>query len=100
MRKFIRALVVVVIAGASLGTATVLQARHEYYGVCSQLDGFPGLLQRAGFFQSGTCVGKPGGALCNAGAGCTVNGNSGICTNTGKPGGAAVCTCQVGVTPP
>ena len=93
MGKFRRTMVVLAVLATSLGTATILQARHDYYGVCSQLDGFPGLLQRMGFFQSGTCVGKPGGALCNAGGSCTVNGNPGTCANTGRPGGAAVCTC-------
>ncbi len=93
MRRIKRVVCVVSIAVASLGTATVLQARHDYYGVCSKLDGFPGLLQRAGLLQGGTCAGLPGGTICNQGKNCTVNGNPGTCKNTGKPGGTPVCSC-------
>jgi len=99
MRKLMYTLAVLMIAVVSLSAATVLYERHAYFGVCSQLDGFAGLLQRAGFFQAGTCQGKPGGALCDAGAACTVSGKPGTCKNTGKPGGAAVCTCVANATP-
>ena len=73
-------------------TLTVYTAK-AYAGTCSQLSGFPGLLQRMGFVTTGTCVGKPGGAVCAGGSACTVNNSAGTCKNTGVLGGAAVCTC-------
>jgi hypothetical protein len=93
-----RTLLILTLAVTSMGTGSILYARHQYYGVCSQLDGIPGILQRAGFFQTGTCAGKPGGAVCAAGSACTVNNSPGTCANTGKPGGAAICTCVATVT--
>jgi len=89
---------VAAISVAASGSWAVVQARTEYYGVCSNLSGFPGLLQRAGLLQSGTCKALPGGSLCNAGGTCTVNSKAGICKNTGLPGGSPVCTCVATVT--
>jgi hypothetical protein len=82
------------------GAVMVVQTVHEYTGVCSKLDGFPGLLQQAGLLQAGTCKGKPGGAVCNSGLACTVGENAGKCKNTGKPGGAVVCACVATVSQP
>ncbi len=85
--------------GSIAGGFALRAAQHEYYGVCTQLDGVPGLLQKAGFFQSGTCVSKPGGSLCSAGSACTVQGQNGTCSNTAKPGGSPICTCVAAATP-
>jgi len=85
--------------GSIAGGFALRAAQHEYYGVCSQLDGVPGLLQKAGFFQPGSCVSKPGGSLCSAGSACTVQGKDGACSNQAKPGGSPVCTCVAGATP-
>jgi hypothetical protein len=82
------------------GGIALRAAQQQYYGVCSQLDGIPGLLQRAGFFQAGTCSTPTGGKLCNAGGSCTVNGSAGTCANKGKPGGSPVCICVAKITPP
>ena len=85
--------------GSVTGGVALRAAQHEYYGVCSTLTGVPGLLQRAGFFQSGNCASKPGGSLCNAGGPCVVQGKAGTCMNSGKPGGSPLCTCVAVPTP-
>lgn len=90
---------VVAVATAASGGYAVMQARSQYYGVCSRLGGFPGLLQQAGLLQTGTCVSKPGGTLCNSGGSCTVGGKAGTCYNTAKPGGTPICTCVAGASP-
>ena len=78
----------------SIGAVFTAQTIHAYTGVCSPLHGIPGLMQRAGFFAAGTCVAKPGGAICAAGSACTISAQqSGTCKNTGKPGGTPICTC-------
>ena len=82
----------------SLGAASVAWTETEYYGVCSELTGFPGLLQRNGLLQTGTCVTVPGGRLCNAGATCTVSGKTGTCKNSAKPGGTPICSCVPNVS--
>jgi hypothetical protein len=73
-------------------TMTLITA-HAYAGTCSQLSGFPGLLQRMGFVTTGTCVTKIGGAVCAGGSACTVNGGNGTCTNTAAVNQAPVCQC-------
>jgi hypothetical protein len=73
-------------------TLTVYTAK-AYAGTCSQLSGFPGLLQRMGFFATGTCVTKIGGTVCAGGTACTVGGNTGTCKNTAAVNRAPVCTC-------
>jgi predicted secreted Zn-dependent protease len=98
MSKVKLTLGLILVVAVSLSAATVVKARHDYYGVCSQLDGFPGLLQKAGFFVSGTCATQIGGSLCQKGAACTVNGNAGTCANTGGIGGSIVCTCVPNVS--
>lgn len=99
-----RTLRVVLLTGTLSAVATgglaVLQARSDYYGVCSSLSGFPGLLQEAGLLQSGNCSKPvPGGVLCNAGSSCTVSGQAGKCKNKAQPGGAALCACVATPTP-
>jgi len=68
-----------------VGAICTVQTIHAYAGVCSTLHGVPGLMQRAGFFATGTCVGKPGGTLCGAGGACTLSGQGRTCKNNGKP---------------
>jgi hypothetical protein len=74
------------------GILTLLTA-HAYAGTCSQLSGFPGLLQRMGFVTTGTCVSKPLGTVCSGGSACTVGGNAGHCKNTAAVNQVPVCTC-------
>lgn len=99
MTRLKRSLLVVVSGALIFGGGAVLQAREQYYGVCSQLNGFPGMLQKAGLLFAGTCVAAIGGPPCGAGNACTVNGNSGKCRNTGTIGGPPVCTCVATPTP-
>jgi hypothetical protein len=89
-----------VISVTAYGGLLVNQARSDYYGICSTLTGFPGLLQRAGMLASGTCKSLPGGTLCNAGGTCTVNNVAGKCKNTSLPGGTPVCSCVASVSTP
>jgi len=73
-------------------TATVFTA-ISYGGACSQLTGFPGLLQRAGLVAEGPCASKPGGAVCQSGADCTTsNRKPGKCKNIAAKG-PANCAC-------
>jgi hypothetical protein len=93
-------LFVTAVSVAASGSLAVMQARTRYYGVCSTLGGFLGLLQRAGFIAQGSCsVPVPGGVLCNAGSTCTVNSLTGVCQNQAQPGGAALCICNTSITP-
>jgi hypothetical protein len=73
-------------------TSTVFTA-ISYGGTCSQLTGFPGLLQRAGFVAEGPCATKRGGAVCQNGADCTTsNRKRGKCKNIAARG-PANCAC-------
>ena len=42
----------------------------------------------------GQCRGKPGGALCNAGAQCNIGAYAGTCANNSLPGVVAACACN------
>ena len=75
------------------GATLTVYTSHAYAGTCSQLSGFPGLLQRMGFVTTGTCVTKVGGTVCSGGGACTVSGNPGTCKNTALPSQTPVCTC-------
>jgi hypothetical protein len=64
-----------------------------YAGTCSKLTGFPGLVQRMGFFNS-PCVSKIGGTVCGGGTACTTTGSApGTCKNTAAAGQPANCQC-------
>jgi hypothetical protein len=78
----------------AIGVTLTLITAHAYAGTCSQLSGFPGLVQRMGFVAAGGCVTKPGGTLCAGGSSCqTTSGGAGTCTNTAPVGQAPVCAC-------
>jgi hypothetical protein len=47
----------ILISGGSVAVARTVQT---YDGACSDLTGFPGLLQKAGFITRGTCIFKSG----------------------------------------
>ena len=77
---------------ASVALVTVFTA-ITYAGTCSKLTGFPGLLQRAGFFVS-PCVTKTGGTVCGGGTACTTtDAKAGTCKNIAAAGQAANCQC-------
>jgi hypothetical protein len=77
----------------AVGATLTLITAHAYAGTCSQLSGFPGLLQRMGFVTTGTCVTKVGGTACSGGSGCDASGSPGTCKNTAAVGKAPVCAC-------
>ncbi len=72
-----------------------------YAGTCSKLTGFPGLLQRAGFFTS-PCVSKIGGTVCGGGTACTTTDTkvAGTCKNIAAAGQAANCQCVANTVSP
>ena len=95
MSKMKLVLALIFVAAVSLSAATIVKARHEYYGICSPLAGVPGFLQRNGFLQTGTCAATlPGQPVCNAGAACSIDGKAGTCKNTQTlPGQPIACAC-------
>src|SRR5690349_906395 len=78
-----------------LGGSLTLHTVHAYAGVCTQVDGFAGFLQRSGFVPSGNCEGEPGSNTCDPGRACSVNGHEGKCHPMARPGGPPLCTCVV-----
>lgn len=102
MSKMKLRLGLLLVAAVSVSATTIVKARHDYYGVCSPLAGFPGLLQKTGFLQGGTCVQTlPGQPVCAAGTACTVTGKAGTCQNTQTlPGEPPICTCVANSSQP
>jgi hypothetical protein len=77
--------------GASQGLAHM---RASYNGVCGELDGLPGLLQKMNFFAQGTCdalKGKTPGCA-NPNSACTIKMKSGTVNGTCQLTGNG-CTC-------
>ena len=72
---------IALIIGASVlgilipGSVAVARTVQTYDGVCTDLDGFPGLLQKTGFIARGTCVFKEG----RCGGPCLVDHRLGHC---------------------
>jgi|ERR1043166_1009635 hypothetical protein len=77
--------------GASQGLAHM---RASYNGVCGELSGLPGLLQKMNFFDQGTCVAAKSKApgCASAGSSCTVKLKSGTANGICQPTGNG-CTC-------
>jgi hypothetical protein len=71
-----------------------------YAGTCSKLTGFPGLVQRMGFTGTSLCVSKIGGTVCNGGAACTINSQSGTCKNIAAAGQQTNCQCVANTVSP
>jgi hypothetical protein len=94
-----RALIASLVLTVAAATATALTAA-SYAGVCSQLTGFPGLLQRAGFVPAGPCATKSGGSVCQSGAACTTsNRRPGKCKNIAVSGPANCACVEITVSP-
>ena len=74
------------------GTAVAVSTAHAYANVCSRLNGFPGLLQRAGLTGNGQCQTHLGGYVCSAGNTCATAYGAGICKNIAVSG-PQVCEC-------
>jgi hypothetical protein len=77
-RNFILILALTLGIGSFGATRGLAYMRATYNGVCGELDGLPGLLQRANLFESGTC-GAPKAGKCSGP--CTIRPTSGKNTN-------------------
>lgn len=91
----IGALILVTGFGASRGLASM---RASYNGVCVQLRGFPGLLQKLNFFAQGNCrLKKSSTTACQDNGACTISSPSG--NQSGKCRTLTTgCTCVVDET--
>ena len=118
LRRFLFILLsTTVISAVASGGLAVVKAQSEYYGVCSQLNGFPGFLQDAGLLQTGTCRSHRGdddlafddhrdgrgdhddhGEQCNVGSECRVGGKRGSCRSENLPGRRNICVCVTNVS--
>ena len=64
--------------GAASGAVFTLRTIAMFSGACDKLDGFPGLLQSAGFVPGGKCRTTVKG-VCIVPQACEVNGKTGHC---------------------
>lgn len=67
--------------GVTRGAFAVMSTMETYSNACSTLDGFPGLLQSAGFVPTGKCrkEGEGEKAKCRDDGLCRVDGRVGHC---------------------
>jgi|SRR5579863_3567574 len=119
MKQLLRRVVLVllsatVISAVASGGFAVVKTQSEYYGVCSQLSGFPGLLLDAGLLQRGDCKhhdddhglyrddGHRGGDddddRCDVGRECRVEGKRGHCEDVTLGGRKKMCVCRAEVS--
>jgi hypothetical protein len=76
------------IFGLAGTSALVVKTVQAYTGVCYKLDGFPGLLQKAGFVPGGRCQDRhPCRGTCEIGD----SGQRGVCTPVGSKQQNCVC---------
>jgi hypothetical protein len=89
-RKLAMVFALIMVAGGFGATRGLAHMQQTYNGVCGQLTGVPGILQKMHFFAQGNC--RVSGTQCHDSAACTITSPSGTvmgkCTNT--PAG---CTC-------
>jgi hypothetical protein len=86
-RALLASAVLLVAAGAMVTGFTAV----TYAATCSQLTGFPGLLQRAGFVAAGPCTKEKSGA-CSSDACTATNRKPGKCKNIAVRG-PVNCAC-------
>jgi hypothetical protein len=65
--------------GVSSAAVLVIQTVQTYSGACEKLNGFPGVLQKAGFLPEGSCNPKPKVHADCLKHKCTVDGKEGHC---------------------
>jgi hypothetical protein len=91
LRKLAMAFALILVAGGFGATSGLAHMRQTYNGVCGQLNGVPGLLQKMHFFAQGNCKVASDGT-CQDAAACTISSPSGNirgkCSHKVKP-----CTC-------
>src|SRR5580700_8321194 len=78
--------------GVASGAALVSHTVTMYSGACEKLNGFPGLLQSAGFVPRGECHMVEGKCSDPVHNGCTVDGKKGHCVRQVTNAGA-ICVC-------
>ena len=89
-RKLVMAFGLILVAGGFGASRALAHMQQTYNGVCVQLTGVPGILQKMHFFAQGTC--KTAGGQCQSNAACALPSPSGDkigkCMNV-----AGNCTC-------
>jgi len=76
--KLVMLVALVMILGILGASQALAYMQESYYGVCVELNGIPGLLQRAHFFQLGNCRIKRGSTTqCQDNGACTITSPSG-----------------------
>jgi hypothetical protein len=82
-------LAVVISLGLAQGATLVMRTVETYSGACSDLAGFPGLLQKSGFIPKGKCQELKNGAC---GGECEIgnSGKIGRCVSVGQHN----CVCK------
>src|ERR1039457_4252507 len=76
----------VLFLGVSSGAVLVIQTVQKYGGACDTLNGFPGVLQQAGFLPKGDCEVKIVDREDCLKHMCKVNGRPGHCVAERRPG--------------
>ena len=89
-RKLVMAFGLILVAGGFGASRSLAHMQQTYYGVCGQLTGVPGLLQKMHLFAQGTCKAAADGTCQNA-ASCSISTPSGIVY--GKCSHKTPCTC-------
>jgi hypothetical protein len=84
--------------GVSSGAVLVIQTVQTYSGACDKLNGFPGVLQKAGFLPEGSCNPNPHSWDECFKHRCEVDGKKGHCVAEKLPHPVAdrdfLCVCK------
>ena len=93
VRRLVMVLALTLIAGGFGASRGLAHMQQTYNGVCGQLSGFPGLLQKMNFFAQGNCrVMGNSTTQCQTNGACTITSPSGNINGKCRsmPSG---CTC-------
>lgn len=75
----VRCLLSALFLGVCSGAVLVVQTVETYSGACDKLNGFPGVMQKAGFLPEGNCESRPHVRDDCRRHTCQVNGRAGHC---------------------
>jgi hypothetical protein len=95
-----RCLLSALFLGVSSGAVLVIQTVQTYSGACEKLNGFPGVLQKAGFLPEGSCNPKPKVQDDCKKHNCQVDGKAGHCVAEKLPPSDSgsdkdfICVCK------
>jgi len=81
----VRCLLSALFLGVSSGAVLVIQTVQTYSGACGKLNGFPGLMQKAGFVPEGSCNPRPHAWEDCHKHRCVVDGQKGHCVSERLP---------------